>query len=53
MGPDLAKIFGAQELRNIENLELRSNLGRVMAFDYDLVNLSAEATPCGHYVTAP
>lgn len=40
-----AQIFGAQELRNIENLQLRSNLARVMAFDYDLVNLSAVATP--------
>ncbi len=40
-----AQIFGAQELRNIENLQLRGNLARVMAFDYDLVNLSAVATP--------
>ena len=40
-----AQIFGAQELRNIEDLELRSNLARVMSFDYELVNLSAVATP--------
>jgi len=40
-----AQIFGAQELRNIDNLQLRSNLARVMAFDYDLVNLSAVTTP--------
>ena len=40
-----AQIFGAQELRNIEDLQLRSNLARVMSFDYDLVNLSAVATP--------
>ena len=40
-----AQIFGAQDLRNIENLELRSNLARVMSFDYDLVNLSAVTTP--------
>jgi hypothetical protein len=40
-----AQIFGAQDLRNIENVQLRSNLGRVMAFDYDLVNLSAVTTP--------
>ena len=40
-----AQIFGAQELRNIENVQLRSNLARVMAFDYDLVNLSAVTTP--------
>ena len=40
-----AQIFGAQDLRNIEDLQLRSNLARVMSFDYDLVNLSAVATP--------
>ncbi len=40
-----AQIFGAQDLRNIENVQLRSNLARVMAFDYDLVNLSAVTTP--------
>lgn len=40
-----AQIFGAQDLRNVENLQLRSNLARVMAFDYDLVNLSAVTTP--------
>ena len=45
-----AQIFGAQELRNIENLQLRSNLARVMAFDYDLVNLSAVTTPYRQHV---
>ena len=40
-----AQIFGAEDLRNIEDVELRSNLARVMAFDYDLVNLSAVTTP--------
>jgi hypothetical protein len=40
-----AQIFGAQDLRNIEDLQLRSNLARVMAFDYGLVNLSAVTTP--------
>lgn len=40
-----AQIFGAQDLRNIEDLKLRSNLARVMSFDYDLVNLSAVTTP--------
>jgi hypothetical protein len=40
-----AQIFGAQDLRNIDNVQLRSNLARVMAFDYDLVNLSAVTTP--------
>lgn len=40
-----AQIFGAQDLRNIEDLQLRSNLARVMSFDYDLVNLSAVTTP--------
>ena len=39
-----AQIFGAQDLRNIEDLQLRGNLARVMAFDYDLVNLSAVTT---------
>lgn len=40
-----AQIFGAQDLRNIEDPQLRGNLARVMAFDYDLVNLSAVTTP--------
>jgi hypothetical protein len=40
-----AQIFGAQDLRMIDDLKLRSNLARVMAFDYDLVNLSAVETP--------
>ncbi|QDP18555.1 hypothetical protein [Sphingomonas xanthus] len=39
-----AQIFGAQDLRNIANVKVRSNLARVMAFDYDLVNLSSVTT---------
>lgn len=45
-----AQIFGAEELRNIEDLDLRSNLARVMAFDYGLVNLSAVTTPYRQHV---
>lgn len=45
-----AQIFGAQELRNIEDLKLRSDLARVMSFDYDLVNLSAVTTPYRQHV---
>jgi hypothetical protein len=40
-----AQIFGAQDLRNIEDVQLRGNLARVMAFDYGLVNLSSVTTP--------
>lgn len=40
-----AQIFGAEELRNIDDVELRTNLARIMSFDYALVNLSAVATP--------
>ena len=36
-----AEIFGADNLRNIDDLPLRRNLRQLMAFDYNLVNLSA------------
>ena len=36
-----ADIFGAENLRNIDDLELRRLLRRLMTFDYDLVNLEA------------
>lgn len=36
-----ADIFGASNLRNIDDLPLRQNLRNLMAFDYDLVDLSA------------
>lgn len=36
-----AEIFGADNLRNIDDLPLRRNLRNLMAFDYDLVDLSA------------
>lgn len=36
-----AQIFGADNLRNIDDLALRRNLRQLMAFDYNLVNLSA------------
>lgn len=40
-----AQIFGAEELRNIEDLEIRRKLAGVMTFDNSLVNLAAVATP--------
>ena len=40
-----AQIFGAEDLRNIEDLEVRTNLARLMTFDYDIVSLSAVSTP--------
>lgn len=40
-----AQIFGAEELRNIEDLEMRRMLAGVMTFDNSLVNLAAVATP--------
>lgn len=36
-----AEIFGADNLRNVDDVALRQNLRRVMTFDYDLVDLSA------------
>jgi hypothetical protein len=36
-----ADIFGADNLRNIDDLPLRQNLRNLMAYDYDLVDLSA------------
>ncbi|MCY7340248.1 MAG: hypothetical protein LH465_09950 [Sphingomonas bacterium] len=35
-----AQIFGADNLRNIDDLGLRRNLLQLMAFDYNLVNIS-------------
>ena len=40
-----AQIFGAEELRNIDDLEIRRKLAGVMTFDNSLVNLAAVATP--------
>lgn len=40
-----AQIFGAEELRNIEDPEIRRKLAGVMTFDNSLVNLAAVATP--------
>lgn len=40
-----AQIFGAEELRNIEDLEIRRKLAGVMTFDNSLVNLESVATP--------
>lgn len=36
-----AEIFGADNLRNIDDLPMRDNLRSLMTFDYDLVDLSA------------
>ena len=36
-----AEIFGADNLRNIDDLPLRRNLRSLMTFDYDLVDLTA------------
>jgi hypothetical protein len=38
------QIFRAEDLQNIENLETRRNLSRVIGFDYDLVSRVAVAT---------
>jgi hypothetical protein len=40
-----AQIFGAEDLRKIEDLEIRSKLAAVMTFDNSLVNLAAVSTP--------
>ena len=40
-----AQIFGAEDLRKIEDLDVRSKLAGVMTFDNSLVNLAAVATP--------
>ena len=40
-----AQMFDAEELRNIEDSEIRSKLAGVMTFDHSLVNLAAVATP--------
>lgn len=39
-----AEIFGAGNLREIDDIELRQNLARLMTFDYGLVTLPAVAT---------
>ena len=40
-----AQIFGASDLRNIEDQTVRLNLARLMTFDYGLVDLASVATP--------
>lgn len=40
-----AQIFGADDLRNIEDPKVRSNLARLMTFDYDTVSLESVSTP--------
>lgn len=40
-----AQIFGADQLRNIKDYEVRDGLGRVMTFDFTLVSLDAVSTP--------
>lgn len=40
-----AQIFGADQLRNIEDLSIRRKLAGIMTFDNSLVNLAAVATP--------
>ena len=39
-----AQIFGAQDLRNIQDLDIRRSLSRVMTFDYDTVSLASVAS---------
>lgn len=39
-----AQIFGAEDLRNIEDLDIRRNLSRVIAFDYDTVSRASVAS---------
>lgn len=39
-----AQIFGAENLRNIDDSGLRLNLRQLMTFDYDLVHLAAAAS---------
>jgi hypothetical protein len=40
-----AEIFGAGDLRNIADVEFRSNLARLMTFDYSTVSLASVSTP--------
>ena len=40
-----AEIFGAGNLRNIEDIRLRQGIARIMTFDYGLIDLRAVATP--------
>jgi len=39
-----AQIFGAEDFRNIEDLEIRRNLSRIIAFDYDTVSRASVAS---------
>jgi hypothetical protein len=39
-----AQIFGAGNLREIDDIEIRQNLARLMTYDYGLVSLPAVAT---------
>lgn len=39
-----AEIYGADRLRNVEDLEVRRNLARIMTFDYSLVSLTSVST---------
>lgn len=39
-----AQIFGAENLRNVDDLALRSSLSQLMTFDYALVSLAAAAS---------
>jgi hypothetical protein len=43
-GASWALIFGANELRNIEDLQVREPLTRLMTFDYSTLNFPAVAT---------
>ena len=40
-----SEIFGADNLRNIEDFQLRRGIARIMTFDNNLVDLAAVATP--------
>lgn len=42
--PVWAEIFGAGELRNLDDLELRQNLARLMTFNYEVVDLASVST---------
>lgn len=39
-----AQIFGAEDLRNIEDLGIRRSLSQIMTFDYDMVSLASVAS---------
>lgn len=40
-----SEIFGAGNLRNIDDFELRRGIARIMTFDYGIVDLDSVATP--------